>query len=103
MVNNVNLFAQPIRREQQATTPAVSREPSFSVKTNPFKPQQGPSFGSTTPLAMKYGSPKLDTATVAGAQEKHSVGLSPMREGALGHNAIYNGSGRTGGKLNFFA
>ncbi len=105
MVDKINLFAQPIRKDQQAAQPAVNNVAAFQAKA--AQQQQGPSFGSmvkkvgVNPLAQKYGPSKLDAATVQGSKEKHMAGRSMLGEGALGKEGAVNG--KLGARLNLFA
>lgn len=100
VLNNIaQLFGS---RQLAAISPAM--QPQMQVSQPPqsvFKPQTNPLAGggqiphvAFTALTQKYGSNQpLDSAMLSRASQNASTGLSPLRLGSLGDEAV-DGKGR---------
>ncbi len=94
----VNPAAQPIRRESGLTTQQQVQKfqvPAFGSSMPTAK--QAP---AVNPFSQKHAATPLAASTLEGARSNHSIGLSPMAQGALGENAVHCNGGRLGTRLN---
>ncbi len=88
---------EPMKAEGHKPIESPMVQPRFSQGVDPVFSQSVKGFGQKmNPFAAEKNS-------FAGFQGNMQNGLSPLRQGALGEEALYTENGRLGKNLNLFA